>query len=94
MKDKPEVAKADAVLICQMIVDMMNSGNLTDTDPQVMALSNTISQICVCLKDDFKQFLPAIMPPLLKDLNRDIDFKVIDVDEVGGDDEGETNKGI
>jgi len=41
----------------------------------------------VCLKDEFKQFLPIILPYLLKDADKDIDFKVKEVDDVEvGDD--------
>jgi len=42
----------------------------------------------VCLKEDFKQYLPLIVPALLKDAVRDIDFKVIDADDANdGDDD-------
>jgi hypothetical protein len=41
----------------------------------------------VCLKDDFKQFLPLIVPALLKDCQKDIDFKIVDADEAQDDGE-------
>jgi len=44
------------------------------------------------LKDEFKQFLPTIIPALLKDAQRSIDFKVKAQDDMGGDDEQE--KGV
>lgn len=45
------------------------------------------------MKDEFKQFLPQIIPALLKDAQRSIDFKVKAADELGGDDDGE-EKGV
>lgn len=89
VKNKPEVCKQDALDICKNIVEVLVTGNLKDSDPQVMAISNTISQICICLKEDFKQFLPHIVPALLKDASKDLDFKVKDADEVAGDEEEE-----
>ena len=45
------------------------------------------------MKEDFKQFLPIIVPALLKDAQRDIDFKVRTTDEMEGGDNGE-EKGV
>jgi len=67
VKDKPEICKADAIEICQMITDTLVNGNLQDSDPQLTSIPNTIAQICVCLKEDFKPFLPQIVPSLLND---------------------------
>jgi hypothetical protein len=33
VKDKPEVCKADAIEICQMIIETLINGNLVDSDP-------------------------------------------------------------
>lgn len=46
------------------------------------------------MKDDFKQFLPIIVPALLKDAQRDIDFKVRTADDIGGDSDDGDEKGI
>ena len=46
----------------------------------MIALQNTLSQIGACIKQDFKVFLPHIMPALLKDISRDIDLKIVDAD--------------
>jgi hypothetical protein len=35
----------------------------------------------VCLKSEFKVFLPQIIPALLKDAQKDLDFQVKDADE-------------
>jgi hypothetical protein len=39
----------------------------------------------VCIKDDFKQFLPHIIPQLLKDAQRDVDFQVKSTDDFEND---------
>ena len=86
MKDKPEICKNDANDICKMIIQTMVEGNLVDSDPQITAIGDTLSHICVCLKDDFKPYLPMIIPQLLKDANKDIDFNMIDADDPGAGD--------
>lgn len=93
VKNKPEICKQDAIEISQNIIETLVNGNLSDSDPQITAITNTISQICVCLKDDFKQFLPVIVPALLKDAQRDIDFKVKTADDLDIE-EDEDQKGI
>jgi len=67
---------------------------LKDSDPQVTSIPNTISQISICLKDDFKPFLPTILPALIRDADRDIDFKVRDADDLEAEpDQGDTKDG-
>lgn len=54
-------------------------------------MQNTLSQIGSCIKQEFKVFLPHIMPALLKDMTRDIDLKILDADLAAGKkDEGQT----
>ena len=77
-----------------MILECLINGNLADSDPQINAITNTISQICGCLKEDFKQFLPLIVPELLKNCEKDIDFKIVDADEAQGDDTGDGRNAI
>lgn len=67
-----------------MLLEVLIKGNLTEADPQNESITNAVSQICICLKDDFKQFLPIFVPALLKDAQKDIDFKVKDADEFEG----------
>lgn len=50
-----------------MIIETLINGNLVDSDPQITSIANVISQIAVCLKEEFVQFLPLIVPALLKD---------------------------
>ena len=45
------------------------------------------------MKDDFKPFLPRIIPALLNDAQRSIDFKIVDVEEGDvAEDEDESGK--
>jgi hypothetical protein len=37
------MCKADAHEISKMIIEVLVNGNLSDSDPQIMAISNTIS---------------------------------------------------
>lgn len=90
VKDQPEICKQDAIQVTQMIIETKVSGTMQDSDPQVMAMSNCISQICAAIKEEFKQFLPAIVPQLIKDAERDIEFKVCDADELAEDDDDQT----
>ena len=78
-----------------MIIETLINGNLVDSDPQITSIANVISQIAVCLKEEFVQFLPLIVPALLKDSQRDIDFKIIDADETNVEgDEADHKDGI
>jgi mannitol/fructose-specific phosphotransferase system IIA component len=79
--------------VCQQIIDTLINGNLTEADPQITAIANTISQICICLKAEFKPFLPLIIPALLKDAQKDLDFKMTDADEFEAKEEGEQKSG-
>lgn len=90
MKDKPEICKGDALEVAQLLTTLLNSGSVSEADPQLLAIQNTLSQIGSCIKQEFKQFLPHIMPALLNDAARDIDLKVQDADlakNEGGDDQ-------
>lgn len=64
-----------------MISDTMVNGNLKDDDPQVLSIPATLARICICIKEDFKPVLPMILPTLIKDATRELDFKTVDVDD-------------
>lgn len=42
MKEQPDVVQADAINVSNMLIQLLNSG-LKDSDPQVLAIQNTIS---------------------------------------------------
>lgn len=64
-----------------MIVQAYEKGGFAASDPQIQAMMTCLAQICVCLKDEFKQFLPVIVPSLLKDMDRDVKFSFEDAEE-------------
>jgi len=43
VKNKPEICKQDAIEISQNIIETLVNGNLQDSDPQITAITNTIS---------------------------------------------------
>ena len=90
MKDKPEVCKGDAIEIAQVLTTLLNSGKVLEADPQLLAIQDTLSKIGSCIKQEFKVFLPHIMPALIKDMQRDIDFKFEDADLAGKAEGGNT----
>ena len=94
MKDKPEVCKSDAIEVAQVLTTLLNSGKIEDADPQLLALQDTLSKIGSCIKLEFKAFLPHIMPALIKDMKRDIDFKLEDADLAGKTEGGNTAMNI
>jgi len=49
----------------------------------------------VCLKEDFRPYLPPLMDSLIRDAKRDLDFKVVDCDEAELEDaDAPANKGM
>jgi len=54
----------------------------------LLAVQDTLSKIGSCIKLEFKVFLPHIMPALIKDMRRDIDFKFEDADLAASKTEG------
>lgn len=93
VKDRPEVCKADAFEIAKSLTELLNSGKVQEADPQLSALQNTLSQIGACIKQEFKVFLPHIMPALIKDMSRDIDLKIVDAD-LAGSNSGDSNTAL
>ena len=63
-----------------MIVETMAAGTLKASDPQYNAIQQSLAQICVCLKEDFKPFLPTIIPMLKRDMELDVKFSLEDAD--------------
>jgi hypothetical protein len=50
MKDKPDVCKNDAIECAQLLVTLLNSGKVQETDPQLLAIHDTLSKIGSCIK--------------------------------------------
>ena len=79
VKDQPQICKDDALQVTQLLTDLLNSGKLEDSDPQIITMQGALPQLASCLKADFVPFLPDIMKSLLNDAKRDIDFKIVEV---------------
>ncbi|CDW84107.1 importin beta- [Stylonychia lemnae] len=80
VKDQTDICRSDALEVSTLLTTLLNSDKIKDSDPQSLAIQNTLSQIGACLKSEFKQFLPQIMPALLRDAGRDIDLKIQDAE--------------
>ena len=85
VKDRPEVCKQDALEVAKTLVELLNSGKVAAEDAQTLAITDTLSKIGSCIKQEFKQFLPHLMPALLRDATRDIDLKIQDAELAGSD---------
>lgn len=81
VRTKPEVCKNDAIAITGMIVEQMKANNMQPSDPQINAMTTTLSQICICLGEDFKAFLPTVVPFFLNDMAKDVKFSFGDAKE-------------
>ena len=53
----------------------MNSG-LTNDDPQVLAIKETLAKIAFFLKEDFHTFMPNLLNNLVNDSKLEIDIKL------------------
>ena len=67
------------------MVELLNSGKVAAEDAQTLAITDTLSKIGSCIKQEFKQFLPHLMPALLRDATRDIDLTIQDAELAGSD---------
>jgi hypothetical protein len=81
VKSNPEISKQDALEITQGLVDLLASGKLADDDAQLASIQAALPQLAGCLKADFSPFLPTVFDQLVKDMTRDLDFKIVDADE-------------
>lgn len=79
VKDQQDLCRADALEITTALVGSLKS--LEESDPQITAIQNAISLLASSLKADFKPFLPELMESLFKDINKDLDFKIVDAKE-------------
>lgn len=65
---------------------LLNSGSLTNDDPQILAIKETLSKIAYFMKEDFHQYFQAIFPALLEDTKQQIDIKLTSADDPNADD--------
>ena len=89
LKSNTSLCRQDALDIARALTQLLVSGQISEADPQILAIQNTLSQIGACIKGEFKEFLPHIMPALIKDATRDIDLKIKDAELAGKEDKGE-----
>lgn len=60
---------------------MIESGKLSESDPQINSSMHTLSQVAFCLGEKFEPFLERLMPQLLKDAAANVDLKIVDASE-------------
>jgi len=65
--------------ITTSLITLMNS-NLTNDDPQMLAIKETLTKIASFLGEDFNQFMPTMLTTLINDSKQDIDIKMENAD--------------
>lgn len=75
-KDK-EVVINDARETTVMLIGLLKA-NLTDDDPQTIAVHNFWSQATYVLKESFAEYLPNIVPSLFNFMKAPLDLKIAD----------------
>ena len=78
--------------ISNFIIALLKSG-LSNEDPQITAIKETLCKIAFTLKEDFNVYMPSILPNLIEDSKQQIDIKLTSADDPsaqGGDDENST----
>lgn len=84
----PDAAEVMNVLVATAAVTASSSQPADADDPQQFYLMQAYARICRCLKGSFIQYLPHVMPGLLKAAEQKPDIQVLDVtDENDGDDD-------
>lgn len=81
VKDKPELCRKDAHEICAILVGLLYSGNIDEADAQEVAIKGTLVQLAGCLKQEFKEYLSPLITALIRDMKKDLDFKIVDADQ-------------
>jgi hypothetical protein len=90
VSSQPEVCNADAREVLQLLTEMMGSGKMDESDPQISTIQRCLSQLAKCLKHDFEPYLGPIMQQLLKDARAKIEVKIVDADAAAAEeDEGD-----
>ena len=71
--------KPTVIEVTTHLAQLLHAG-LPDTDGRGEAIKETLPLCAGFLKSEFSQFMPVLMVPLLRDLQLDIDFKLVDAD--------------
>ena len=72
--------REDAKEIVEIFSKLLNSGTITDDDPQVTAITNALTQAAAVLKEEFAPYMPDIMDKLLRGTKVEVDFKLQDAE--------------
>lgn len=81
VKDKPEICLRDAHEISAILVGLLYSGKIDEADAQEVAIKGTLVQLAGCLKHEFKEYLGPLISALIRDMKKDLDFKIVDADQ-------------
>ena|ERR1700761_8240970 len=73
--DEKQQFNDNVLKITTQLVTLLNSG-LTNDDPQTSAIKEALAKISTFLKEDFHQFMPALLNTLVNDAKADIDIKM------------------
>lgn len=81
----------DAPDVMKVLVETANAQKTPDDadDPQTFYLMQAFARICRCLKDEFIQYLPHVMPGLLAAAAQQPEIDVLPLEEEEGEDEDE-----
>uniref|UniRef100_A0A7S0J6U6 TOG domain-containing protein n=1 Tax=Calcidiscus leptoporus TaxID=127549 RepID=A0A7S0J6U6_9EUKA len=81
---------ADAQAVMEMLIQTRGA-ELEADDPQVAFMLQACARICKCLGEQFKPYLPYVIPPLLESAQIDPELHVTDAEE---DEEEEEEEGM
>lgn len=80
VKERASEFSEDAKTVTDAFVSLLAPGVLSEDDPQILSITNALTQVSCVLQEEFLPFMPAIMEKLLKDAQGDVDFKLEDAD--------------
>ena len=67
--------------IAGSLVHLVTSGGLTQDDPQIVAIQETLSKIAYFLKEEFHPYFANVFPALLADTKQEIDIKLTSAED-------------
>ena len=87
-----EAFGADAKEVMDLLLASQQGVELEPDDPQISFMLQACGRICKCLGEQFRPYLPFVIPPLLKSAQIDPELHVTDADY--DDDEQEEEEGM